>query len=403
VNATFQSTTVPLGDVATFIRGINFKPDDVVPVETDGAVACMRTKNVQVELDQSDVWFVSRKFVRRSEQMLAPGDLLISSANSWNLVGKCCWIPQLPWESSFGGFVCALRAKPEKLDARYLYHWFSSPRIQSTLRSFGRQTTNISNLDINRCEKLSIPLPPLSEQKRIAEILDRAESLRRQRRAALALLDELTQSIFLDMFGDPVSNPMGWDSCELSEICEEISDINHKMPKAVANGVPFISAKDLTNDGRLSFDDVKYVSQTDFEDYSRKSCPRKGDIIYSRIGVNLGKARIVEVNFPFLVSYSCCIIRPIVSKVGLSFLCHLMDSPFMLKQAHRGVRAIAVPDLGLGEIKRFKVILPPMKLQQDFEDCIGRLEAIKTLHRAGLAQLNQLFASLQHRAFRGEL
>ena len=75
----------------------------------------------------------------------------------------------------------------------------------------------------------------------------------------------------------------------------------------------------------------------------------------------------------------------------------------MLKQAHRGVRAIAVPDLGLGEIKKFKVILPPKELQHDFEDRILALESLKSWHRVGLLQLDQLFASLQHRAFRSEL
>lgn len=290
----------------------------------------------------------------------------------------------------------------DNMDKRYICYFLRQPDIIALANSKS-SGANLPRLSPTSLSEILLPVPPLSEQKRIAEILDRAEALRAKRRAALALLDELTQSIFLDMFGDPVSNPKGWDSCDLHEICEEISDINHKMPKAVSNGVPFISAKDLTNDGRLSFEEVKYIAQADFQELSRKSCPRKGDIIYSRIGVNLGKARIVEVDFPFLVSYSCCIIRPILSRVSLSYLCQLMDSPFMLKQAHRGVRAIGVPDLGLGEIKKFSVILPPKKLQQDFEDRIFNLKSIKSLQRTGLSQLDQLFASLQHRAFRGEL
>jgi type I restriction enzyme S subunit len=88
--------TVALGEVAEFVRGINFKPDDVVPTDTPDAVACMRTKNVQAELDLSDVWAVGQQFVKRDDQFLRTGDILVSSANSWNLVGKCCWIPDLP-------------------------------------------------------------------------------------------------------------------------------------------------------------------------------------------------------------------------------------------------------------------------------------------------------------------
>ena len=203
------SAVVELGDVAVFVRGITFKPDDVVPVGTPGAAACMRTKNVQAELDLSDVWGIPESFVRRDDQYLVPGDMLVSSANSWNLVGKCCWVPSLPWRSTFGGFISALRPNPVKVDPRYLFRWFASDRTQATVRSFGQQTTNISNLNVERCLKLKLRLPPLPEQRRIVEILDKADALRAKRRAALAQLDTLTQSIFLDMFGDPATNPKG--------------------------------------------------------------------------------------------------------------------------------------------------------------------------------------------------
>lgn len=370
------------------------------PTYANDGVVFLSAKNVvSGVIDWGNVKYIPEWLHADLHKRLSPrrGDILLAKNGTTGVAAV------VDRDDVFDIYVSLALLRPkESVYPRYLLHAINSPlaktQFNGSLKGIG-----VPNLHLKDIRRTVIPLPPLSEQKRIAEILDRAEALRAKRRAALALLDELTQSIFLDMFGDPVSNPKGWDSCALSEICREISDINHKMPKAVSDGVPFISAKDLTNDGRLSFDDVKYISQADFEDYSRKSCPRKGDIIYSRIGVNLGKARVVEVDFPFLVSYSCCIIRPIVSKVGLSFLCHLMDSPFMLKQAHRGVRAIAVPDLGLGEIKKFRVILPPKELQQDFEDRILTLESLKSLHRVGLSQLDQLFASLQHRVFRGEL
>jgi type I restriction enzyme S subunit len=312
--------------VADFVRGINFKPDDVVSVDHPGAVACMRTKNVQAELDCSDVWGVDERFVRRTDQILEKGDLLVSSANSWNLVGKCCWIPDLPWRSTFGGFVSVLRPNRAKVDPTFLYRWFSSTRIQTAVRSFGQQTTNISNLNTDRCLKLPFPLPPLPEQRRIADILDKADALRAKRRAALAQLDTLTQSIYLDMFGDPAMNPRGWTTKPLNGICREITDIDHKMPLATEVGVPFISAKDLTDDGRIAFDDVKRISEDDFRRLSRKSKPEKGDIIYSRIGVNLGKARIVDVDIEFLASYSCCTIKPNCDLVDTIYLCCLLES-----------------------------------------------------------------------------
>ena len=113
--------TVILDDVAEFVHGINFKPDDVVPTGTPGLVACMRTKNVQAELDWSDVWSFEKQFVRREDQFMQTGDVLASSANSWNLVGKCRWIPELPGRASFGGSVSVLHPHRTKVGPRFLY------------------------------------------------------------------------------------------------------------------------------------------------------------------------------------------------------------------------------------------------------------------------------------------
>ena len=204
-------SAVRLGDHAKLIRGITFKPMDKCDPGDEGTVVCMRTKNVQATLDASDLIAVPSRLAKNPERMLSTGDILVSSANSWNLVGKCCQVPKLQYRSTAGGFISILRPKTEKLESSYLYRWFSSGEIQRKLRSFANQTTNISNLDHRRTLELKIPLPPLAEQKRIARILDAAEALRAKRREALAQLDNLFHSTFLDMFGDPVTNPMGWD------------------------------------------------------------------------------------------------------------------------------------------------------------------------------------------------
>jgi type I restriction enzyme S subunit len=209
---------VQLGEHAMLIRGITFKPADKCAPEDSGAVVCMRTKNVQATLDESDLIAVPRTLVKNPEQILVSGDILVSSANSWNLVGKCCRVQGLQYPSTAGGFISILRPKTERLDPSYLYRWFSSGQIQHRVRSFGNQTTNISNLDHKRTLKLQIPLPPLAEQKRIAAILDAADALRAKRREALAQLDTLLQSTFLDMFGDPVTNLKGWDTPPLSQV-----------------------------------------------------------------------------------------------------------------------------------------------------------------------------------------
>ena len=242
-------SVVRLGDHATLIRGITFKPVDKRDPLGEGTVVCMRTKNVQATLDPSDLIAVPSSIVKNPEKMLSTGDILVSSANSWNLVGKCCQVPELQYPSTAGGFISILRPKTEKLQSSYLYRWFSSDEIQKRLRSFGNQTTNISNLNHKRTLDLGIPLPPLAEQERIAGILDAADALRAKRREALSQLDTLLQSTFLNMFGDPVTNPMGWDTSELGDVGDVITGNtpSRKCPEYYGEEIEWIKSDNINS------------------------------------------------------------------------------------------------------------------------------------------------------------
>lgn len=167
--------------------------------------------------------------------------------------------------------------------------------------------------------------------------------------------------------------PEKWAWSRLIDNCTHITDIDHKMPKAVKNGVKFLSAKDLLNDGTLNFgDDVKMISEEDYRHYSKRIKPRRGDIIYSRIGT-LGKSRIVKTDERFLVSYSCCTIRTL--KINIDYLNYYLGSSFLLKQALRDYRGIGVPDLGIKKIKEFTVPLPPIEEQKAIVEVVNTLFA----------------------------
>jgi type I restriction enzyme S subunit len=264
-------------------------------------------------------------------------------------------------------------------------------------------STTFREVSRTSVRKYRISVPPLAEQERIVKLLDEADELRKLRAQADGRTADLIPALFHEMFGDPSINEHGWRIKPLAELCISISDIDHKMPKTVESGIPFISAKDLLDRQRMSFENVKMVSQEDFRRLSRKSKPAKGDIIYSRIGARLGKARMVEVDFDFLASYSCCTIKPNLQDVDAIFLCWLLDSPSILKQAHKGVRAIAVPDLGINEIKNFRIISPPIELQREFAKLVTEVRELETKQSASQERLAALFQSMLHRAFRGEL
>ena len=283
-------SAVRLGDHAKLIRGITFKPVDKCDPRDEGAVVCMRTKNVQATLDASDLIAVPSSLSKNPEKMLSAGDILVSSANSWNLVGKCCQVPRLQYPSTAGGFISILRPKTEKLESSYLYRWFSSDVVQRKLRSFANQTTNISNLDHKRTLELQIPLPPLAEQKRIAGILDAADALRAKRGEALAQLDTLLQSTFLDMFGDPVTNPMGWEVRSLGDLAvkkpnNRVFRRNPEYSESLDSTLPVVWVAELFRGNRIDVSESRRLEATQAEIEKYGLLP--GDLLFCRSSLKL--------------------------------------------------------------------------------------------------------------------
>ena len=172
----------------------------------------------------------------------------------------------------------------------------------------------------------------------------------------------------------PFEIPEGWKWCRLLDLCSLIGDIDHNMPKSVDknHGVLFLSAKDLLDDGSINYiDNVKYISNEDYDRLSRKVKPQLGDIVYSRIGACLGKARTVKSEVKFLVSYSCCIIRSI--QIDVDYLRYYLESPIILAHSVKARQSIGVPDLGMGEIKKYFIALPPLAEQKRI---VERLEEL---------------------------
>ncbi|MDO9323821.1 MAG: restriction endonuclease subunit S [Methanoregula sp.] len=391
-----------LDEVATFIRGITFKPDDIVAIGIPGSVGCMRTKNVQTELDLSDVWGIPESLVKRDDQYLISGDILVSSANSWNLVGKCCWVPTLPWPATFGGFISVLRHNSTIIDPRYLFHWFSSSRTQATVRSFGQQTTNISNLNVERCSKMSIPLLPLPEQRRIAEILDKADLLRAKRRSTITQLDTLVQSIFLDMFGDPVSNPKSWPNPSVGGVLTfQQYGPRFFNESYTEEGVRIVRITDLSEMGVLDFSSMPRlnVSNEDREKY----CLRPGDLIFARSGATVGKIALIQSDSPPCIAGAYFITMRFDHRVDPRYAQAVLSSPSIRSIVATRSRQAAQQNFSGPGLRQLPMPCPPVELQHEF---VCRIEAIQRLKNgllASLTQLNTLCASLQHSAFQGEL
>ena len=359
--------TAILGEVADFVRGVTFKPTDIAEAPGDADVRCLRTKNVQEELDLSDVWAIDRSFVRREEQVLQPGDVLVSTANSWNLVGKCAWVPELPWESTFGGFVTALRPRRRLVEPRYLYRWLSWGHTQAVLRSFGQRTTSISNMNIERCRSMPIPLPSIAEQRRIAAIVDKADDLRAKRRAALAHLDALTQSIFLDMFGDPGTNPMGWDVAALSDVVASGTIVTYGIVQAgeeFPGGIPYIRTGDIAG-GRVREAGLRRTDPEIARAFGR-SRVSEGDIVMS-IRATVGTTAPISAALAGAnLTQGTARIAP-GPTVTSRFLLQLLRSSATQQWLSRQVKGATFREITLARLRELPVLVPSLELQRAFD------------------------------------
>jgi type I restriction enzyme S subunit len=308
---------------------------------------------------------------------------------------------------------CAALLPSKGCTPDYMYYYLTSIKNELVRRGVGGAQPNISAGII---KDLIIPVPPIPIQQKIASILDAADALRQKDRLLLKKYEELQIATLFKFLGNsigiekrtiiPESNehlPKGFKWKRLRDICIEIADIDHKMPKGFPSGKMFLSAKDLSDDGELDFSDPKFISEEDFAQLSRKIKPRKNDIIYSRIGAKLGKARLVKTNDDFLVSYSCCTIRPEPALVSSLYLRYYLDSSETLKQATHGTKSIGVPDLGMNEIRNFMIPVPDSVTTESIDIALTLVEAQKISTASAASKSEELFNSLLQKAFSGEL
>ena len=342
-----------------------------------------------------------------ADWLLQDGDILISHINSTKHLGKCAIYEGDPPALIHGMNLLALRVDPGVAASRYVYWMLSSTGFRRTLPRITKDSVNQSSFNISSFKKLQIPLPPLPEQKRLAGILDAADALRAKRREALAQLDSILQSTFLDMFGDPVTNPKGWEVKPLNELLGEKSTNGAYYPKDAYSSVG-IRMVHMANAfyGVVNPNEVKRVDAplADIEKYGLLPT----DILVSRRSLNYeGSAKpclIPETDEPLIFESSLIRVRPDRERVLTIYLFHyLLNDRARAKYVFPLVTRSTISGISQSNLMKVKVVLPPLDLQLRFAAVVESIEQQKASQRAHLAELDTLFASLQSRAFRGDL
>lgn len=393
-------TTKPLGEVSKFIRGITFKPEDLIDTDADDAVVCMRTKNIQTDLDESDLIAIPSNFVRRNEQLLEEGDMLVSTANSWELVGKTCWVPSLIYAATAGGFISILRADRKKVSPRYLYHWMICGETQHKLRYCGRQTTNISNMSFELAEKLEIPLPSLDEQRSIAAILDKADAIRRKRMESIRLTEEFLRFTFLEMFGDPVTNPKGWDQVPIKDLGEVMTGNtpSREVQEYYGEGIEWIKSNNINTPFHFLTEAKEHL--TEVGQKIGRMVPENSILVTCIAGSPecIGNAAIA--NRPVAFNQQINAVTPFKETDPYFLYVQILVAKKLIQgQSTESMKGM----VSKGKFENIPFLKPPANMQSDFGKLFMRIHRMTQRTDASNLHSHNLFNSLTQRAFRGEL
>lgn len=384
-----------LGDVFEIARGGSPRPiDRYLTTDPDGVNWVMIS-----DASSSEKFITSTKKrilksgVSRS-RMVHPGDFLLTNSMSF---GR-------PYIMRTAGCIhdgwLVLSKRIDNVDSDFFFHLLGSAALYSEFERRAAGAT-VKNLNIDLVKSVTIPLPPLAEQKRIAGILDAADALRAKRRESLAQLDSLLQSTFLTLFGDPVSNPMGWDRCLLDQGCERIVDCPHSTPSWTTSGVICLRTSNLGY-GEWDWTDTRYVTEEDYLIRTKRSEIAPGDLILSREGT-VGVLAMVKDGMRICMGQRLVQVRPARSHFEPQYLLHILLHDLSPSRLGNLMAGSTSKHLNVKDLRSLPIPLPPLPLQRRFAAIVESVERQKARQRAHLAELDALFAALQHRAFRGEL
>jgi type I restriction enzyme S subunit len=295
--------------------------------------------------------------------------------------------------SYINGNAMALDHISDKIDIKFLYYYFVHRGFKDVISGSAQPQITGEGLST-----LEIPLPPLATQKRIAEILDAADALRRKDQELLKKYDELAQAIFIDMFGDPEKNQKGWEVKNLEKITTKLGDGLHGTPDYSIDGdYHFINGNNL-EDGTISVNEsTKKVDESEFLKHKKEL--NENTMLVS-INGTIGKAAFYR-GEKIILGKSACYFNVDKKEVALIYLYSLIKSNYFIKYAGGNATGSTIKNVSLKTMREFPVPLPPISYQIKYGERISLIwETIKVINRC---EKKELFNSLIQKAFKGEL
>lgn len=391
---------VKIGNISTQIRGVSYSKSDAVSNMQEGYLPVLRANNIQEQgLILEDFVYVPESKVSEKQRILAGDVVIAASSGSISLVGKAASAKE-DINAGFGAFCKILRPNTELVDPRYFANYFQTQQYRQIISNLAAGA-NINNLKNEHLDDLEIPLPPLAEQRRIASILDQAGELRQKRQQAIEKLDQLLQATFIEMFGDPVSNPKGWDIGCIGDMLESVK--YGSSDKATLEGeIPILRMNNLTYSGEMNLTDLKYITKVQAEE---KYLVKEGDILFNRTNSKelVGKTAVYVGPEP--IAYAGYLVRGRTKEsFAPEYISAFLNSPWGKEKLQSMCKSIVgMANINAKEFQSIILPIPPENEQMHFKTRVLAIREKKQLLANQLNVFESLFKSLQNQAFNGNL
>ena len=305
-------------------------------------------------------------------------------------INKPIYVEEPFWnvDTAFG-----LVANRDMLLPKYLFYfcvYFDFEQLNTTVTIPSLTKANLLNIEMN--------LPSLTAQQEIVERLSKVDELISLRKEQLTKLDQLVKSRFVELFGTIHDNKFGYEIKTLQDVCEQIKDGTHQTPTYTedsVNGYKFLSSKDVTT-GKIDWTHLKYIPEELHNELYARIAPKKGDILLAKNGTT-GIAAIVDRDEIFDIYVSLALLRPI--EINSVYLWAAINSVETKQQFDSSLKGIGVPNLHLGEIKKARIIVPPIELQKQFATFVEQIDKSKLAVQQSLEKLEVLKKALMQEYF----
>ena len=382
---------ISIGSLASFSRGLTYSGSDEVDYSSN---VVLRSNNIDLAtntLNFDELKYISDAINIPEDKKLQRNSIFMCMSNgSKQHLGKVAFIDR-DYPYAFGGFMGLIKPKEDIIIPKLLYYYFCSSKFKGFLSSIGNGA-NINNIKFVDIAKNHISVPEKTTQQSIIEELDKINELIRLKKEQLKDYDNLAQSIFYEMFGDPVVNEKGWEKKRLGEVCSEIKYGTSKP--ACDNGkYKYLRMCNLSYDGYLDLTDIKRIDVSDEE--IEKCIVRYGDILFNRTNSHelIGKTCMFDQQEPMVIAGY--IIRVRLTKELMPQVFARMFNLASIKKLLRSMAKGAVNQANINskELASIQIPIPSLDLQQHFVKRIELIEQQKAEIQSTIADLETLLAS----------